>query len=267
MKTEGDYVRIMPKTGENSNPQKVLAPGNIVNPSLIRQRTIENIDNFEWCFEKYVKLRIKVYKDNGFVQRYGESSTRIEDAFEPVIEMYRDRFGIQIILDMQPIYTSHADLCPSRYDEFCVCDDNCNNLSVFWGGSYHHKNVNKMLTQVPDPDTSLYINALFTGHATCYDINGTHSLGGLLGLSNQLYGGFIICNYGSLNDLIKTIAHELGHNYGVSDHYDNDKLLPGQSHDCIWGKNRFNEDIMNNLVVCSFCKDILSKNSRTYIHE
>ena len=74
---------------------------------------------------------------------------------------------------------------------------------------------------------------------------------------------------------LKTILHEIGHWYGVKDHYggdvdstdsiDPDKNL-GYSKDCIYGENKENENVAGNLILCDGCKNIIQKNLNGYNH-
>ena len=76
-----------------------------------------------------------------------------------------------------------------------------------------------------------------------------------------------------LEDL-EVIVHEFGHFYYAKDHYSNDiinvKTAPdlGEDYDdCIYGKNKNDLAIMNNLTLCNGCKEQIRANLYRYNHK
>lgn len=67
-----------------------------------------------------------------------------------------------------------------------------------------------------------------------------------------------------INYTSEVLAHEIGHLYGVLDHYNTEY---GDSRDnCIWGKNMYNESVAQNLSICSTCRETIMANADNYNH-
>ena len=69
--------------------------------------------------------------------------------------------------------------------------------------------------------------------------------------------------------MISVIIHELGHLYGVDDHYDatvgpNDSL--GRSDNCIWGINKDDPNVNSNYTMCSYCTSVLKEHCGNFNH-
>ena len=62
----------------------------------------------------------------------------------------------------------------------------------------------------------------------------------------------------------KTLAHEIGHCYGIADHYG---TYYGDARDyCIWGYYKETPSVVNNLNICSDCRQTLLNNANNYNH-
>ncbi len=60
----------------------------------------------------------------------------------------------------------------------------------------------------------------------------------------------------------KTVAHEIGHAYGVADHYN---TVYGDDRDnCIWGRNKNNPDVYEDLVICDECRQTILANGNKF---
>lgn len=62
-----------------------------------------------------------------------------------------------------------------------------------------------------------------------------------------------------------TIAHELGHLFGVEDYY-NGNWAAGQVNECIWGSERYSTSVSNTLKICNYCKSIINANKNNFNH-
>lgn len=75
---------------------------------------------------------------------------------------------------------------------------------------------------------------------------------------------------------VETFVHEFGHLYGAPDHYGGDQKSTNEiinekkdsrfSEECIYGEERFNASVVNNLTICAGCKAIIEKNRNKYNH-
>ncbi len=62
----------------------------------------------------------------------------------------------------------------------------------------------------------------------------------------------------------KTVAHEIGHLYGVEDHYNT--LYGTDKDNCIWGYNKDVWNVANELEMCSDCYEIIRENRNKFSH-
>jgi hypothetical protein len=130
----------------------------------------------------------------------------------------------------------------------------------------------------------------YIGHQTCRavpdsnDIDGDgdktetidHYTNPYFGLTYRLIGLITITNTSSEASEQKTMVHEFGHLYGAPDHYGisqpstNDIIAstgnPNFSENCIYGENKSNTDIMEDLTICAGCRSIIEENLDWYDH-
>ena len=189
---------------------------------------------------------------------------------DPIVEMYRDRFGINVTYT--PVsYISYyeaenctACLSPSS---LCNCSVSCTN-----GGQFHHTNQTNMMQRVQAGTHGSYFNIYLTGQKTCLATENTCTGNGDWGICYFTIGkiGIFCTDTSNLNRNIvirKTIAHEINHLYGADDHYDSDTpLLNGQANNCIHGTNRNQSPIAETFTLCDYCLFTICKNIDTYNH-
>ncbi len=233
-----------------------------------------------------VIINLDVKYDSGFVSRatdiYGSTSSTISqrfvDLFLPCLAMLQSRFGIA--LNYTPSFAStYADSCPNHPTTCCSCRTLCYNSS---NGLYHHTNQKKIMDSFSPADPSTKFLMVITGNKTClHDTSSGACLGN---------GNWGICYHGSTSSfpfpsvrigvftadqsstsydyrIRLTIVHEIGHMYGVPDHYDIDvPLLEGQNHKCLWGYNREDDDVLQSFMMCDYCKNIWNNHATEYNH-
>lgn len=234
-----------------------------------------------------IPVHINILYDNAFVQTSNPHldphiavARRISENMSPVIDMYKTRFGIQITYSIQAFSsTPEAENCTykSSPSVLCSCYTECEkNLS---DGSirYHHKNQDRMTEQIPAGNEASHINMLFTGHKTCNDndtgicTGSTEYLG--TAVSNEYKIGIYAMGSTTAYDhdtLVMIISHEIGHLYGVPDHYGEyyyeHPSKVNTSRSCIWGNDAFDSAVTDTLDMCSYCKFVLYNNYSRYNH-
>ncbi len=71
-------------------------------------------------------------------------------------------------------------------------------------------------------------------------------------------------NYENVLWVSKTVAHEIGHLYGVEDHYG---VVYGDDRDnCIWGKNKEDESVCESFSMCETCYNTIKNNNGLFNH-
>ncbi|MBE6856780.1 MAG: hypothetical protein E7500_05050 [Ruminococcus sp.] len=213
---------------------------------------------------------------NGFTGRF----SRIKGN---VIGLYREAFGITlnfIVPNSGFVIESVADMCKSDsingFDSLC---DHCSASLCSNEGPFHCTNAT-----VVKEDIFLSANNVrnavqlhITATSLCAENNISHF--GINGVCYPLSTDqcLIVRDYDyTLVDepLInltqyevtmaqKTLAHEIGHLYGVEDHYSS--IYDGDPN-CIWGFNKDNENVASRLMVCSACRETINANANRYNH-
>ncbi len=231
---------------------------------------------------EYAQANIKILIDEAFQSRCEAIyptlpsnlavTRRLTELLNSVIQMYKERFEIQLeIITVQKVTTS-IDQCPqaSDLDSVCQCEYDPPYL-------YHHTNQMNILYSLPSGDADNYCNLFFTGHKTCShpgtlctDATGS----GITLAPNHKTAIFSCATNSTINDthISLTIAHEIGHLFYVEDHYnqtgtnDDAILKPGQNHTCVWGDQRHYDNIASNFTMCKYCKNVLYTNKYLYNH-
>ena len=232
-------------------------------------------------------VKLEVWYDQAYNNRYENASTRISDEIRTLQEKYLQEFGLLIECTGITLFNSFADVeCSTDFDSACT---HANNEMCFNSDSerekerqlLHHKNFYNVLVSIPFPNTALTLRTVFIGHNTCVanrnetgDLIG-HNERSPLGISHYEEGLAMINNFISQQNEIKTVIHEFGHHYNVKDHYGGNapftyEIDPtgelGYSMDCVWGENRNNSDVLNNYTICDGCRRILEANIAKYNH-
>ena len=132
--------------------------------------------------------------------------------------------------------------------------------------------------RIPFPNINNNTLLVFIGHRICkgYDADTGNDEEGPLGLSWIDYGIASITNFDSTESEMKTIAHEIGHWYGAPDHYNigdvpstaelSASLGYNFNSKCIYGEDKENSSVINNLVICEGCRTYIEANRGKFDH-
>ena len=107
---------------------------------------------------------------------------------------------------------------------------------------------------------------MISGHNYSQMSGGNH-YGRANGLSWSASGFNFITNFSSDLSERKTILHEIGHWYGVPDHY-SASVDPNSSYSnyCIYGAQRESPTVLNNLTICEGCQAVIRANASKFQH-
>lgn len=210
---------------------------------------------------------------NAFNARFDEMTTKVADA-------YQNNFSITLNFTKPTsnyVISSCAYECRSgpgkgNYDSFCmhVSDQYCSN-----SGPYHCTNSGTIKEDVLSKTdiTSQGYQMHVTAVRVCNVANRLHG-----SINGMWYSdGFIVIrdtDYTKETDVLnpsfcdviyyaKTVAHEVGHAYGVQDHYSSE--TDGTAN-CIWGYNKEDEAVANSLLMCSACRVTIMQNGNNFNH-
>ncbi len=223
---------------------------------------------------------------NAFIARYDRIKSKVSSYYNMV-------YGIEINFT-QPttqVLSPPVDVCRSNAHDFnslcdCVITKSCQN-----GNPYHCTNIEYNMGELYKYSMNnngyrLHITAsmLCTNAAPPDGGNPRHSTANGLFYGMGAYKHLMVRDYDYTKDenvtnwlgnsanitwVGKTVAHEIGHIYGAVDHYNIDaetSELEGLSDDCIWGKNKEDEEIARGLVTCSYCSNTIRSNRSKYQH-
>jgi len=286
-------VMIFPRSAEN-NPDAltVLCMSTSVNLSSepkVKQGayTFDNVYNDEWLLYPSTAsvINIEVLYDHAYLNRYPNAVSRISGMMAELKEKYLTQFDIVIEYSTPTLYTSYGDSCSTTPTQICTHATNANCVNTTNRNNlqtYHHKNIYNIINRVPLPNISSSFKVLFTGHDNCRiktDENGNsvHETNTFAGLAYYTVGLVAVMNFSSLESELKTLVHEIDHIYGVMDHYDwgdaptteeikNETGNYGYDRNCIHGENKNTTNVMNNLIICQGCKDIIEANKKAFDH-
>ena len=213
------------------------------------------------------------YVPNAFMARYDKIADKVAN-------VYQNNFSITLNFtkpNLGYVVESCADECRinsgnSNYDSWCLHVSNpyCKN-----SGPYHCTNRSVIKNDVfPSPNiTSEGYQMHFTAVRLCNNnsngthgsINGTHFSDGFILIRDTDYTkqtDVLNPSYCDVVYVAKTVAHEIGHAYGVQDHY-NVHYGDGRD-DCIWGYNKEDSEVAGNLTMCAACRVQIMMNVNKY---
>lgn len=244
----------------------------------------------EWRVGVFVAtLNIKLYTDEAYQKRFEDYSSKIPSSMMAIREKYL--FDFQILIKYSSInsITSWGDYCDDltngNGDSVCPHGDNnsannasdglCVNSSYSSTGNanqdLHHKNLYNIVYRIPFPDVTQNTMIVFSGHRYCR-MSGENHIGRANGLNWCNEGFILVTNFDSALSERKTILHEIGHWYGVLDHYDignapsSVEMGPGYDPNCIYGENKDSSDVIDNMKICDGCRKFIEENSSEFNH-
>ncbi|MBQ3081362.1 MAG: hypothetical protein IJC49_02810, partial [Clostridia bacterium] len=228
----------------------------------------------------YNKLNVGVYYDQAFATICQNNNVSINQFINTYTatakEKYRQDFWIDITFTLKQLYHSFPELyCSDSSSLSTLCQHN-NEYSY-----NYHKNIHSILENFTPDTTTNRVNILFTGHYAAISENGfAHGLTN--SLTNNIHKTVITINpdfyvdseyieTASFNDALYydaitfVITHELGHAFWTPDHYLGlSQEKPGQNDDCIWGDNYREDDVYEELIMCSYCINMINDNSGNF---
>ena len=104
-----------------------------------------------------------------------------------------------------------------------------------------------------------------------------HGPSNVKGVAFSDFGTCLITNFNSKLSERKTFLHEIGHFYGLKDHYGGSVLSTDQmnaeagetiySGSCMYGENRETSSVLTNLTMCEGCQRTIRANMNKFDHE
>lgn len=255
---------------------------------------------FEWdlvCVAHHV-IKLDVIYDYAYLNRYPNAINRIQSQIDTLHQKYLSEFNVWIDCDPPEVFASYADTqCTTTPTQTCThaTDQECKNSALYTSGSttlqtHHHNNIYNIMLRIPFPDLSQSVRMAYIGHEICKsrqevgDENKNGIYNELLHIHNPYWGltyrsiGLItITNTYSVLSEAKTMIHEFGHLYQAPDHYGKDsgdipstadmqKNDPRFNSYCIYGENRMDSDVLENMTICEGCKARIKQNLSLYNH-
>ena len=236
----------------------------------------------EWKIGVFVtSLRINLFADAAYRNRFENYSSKLSSSMSAIREKYLFDFQILIKYSSVNSISSWGDYCDNLtggdYSDVCIhYGTACANSSFSSTGNanqtLHHKNLYNILFRIPFPDITNSMSAVFIGHDTCrINSEGQHD-GSFNGIAWPSYGFMAVTNFGSVLSERKSILHEIGHWYQVEDHYGaggktTEQMGSGYSKYCIYGEEREDETVLNNMTICDGCYATIKANATLYNHQ
>ncbi len=223
-------------------------------------------------------LNIDAYMDTTYTAIYGVPSSFL-DRFPEIIRRTSGYYNVcgarvNISFSSQKLLRTSARVCAENSSNIentirngCKCYTN----SQCEKGISHHNNAEIFRNSFSSPTSSNSATWLITATSICGH-NGTsgshHGLNGVAWSERKI----LTCDYDFKMDeghpeydpyafATKTAIHEIGHLYGVSDHY---TILPDQYPDCVWGSNRNSYEIAKGMKTCPRCNQAIKNNLTKY---
>ena len=226
-------------------------------------------------------INLQVIYDNAYGQRFSNPSSRILNCLNVLQEKYFLDFGITVNFSSPVNFISYADLyCTTDYNALCTHANSsaCTNSEIHDDGSItiaslHHTNIYNILARVGVPASSTTAKFTYLGRKLCACTGSNCMEIEYYGLTLEPIRVVAVRNCESTEQEIATTIHELGHLYGVIDHYGGvnstettltmQGRYPNRGYDslCIYGEGKFDYPyITNDVVICDGCKSWIAEN-------
>ncbi|MBQ7070721.1 MAG: hypothetical protein IJM87_05515 [Ruminococcus sp.] len=213
-------------------------------------------------------LYVEIYVAKSFIRKNGVPGfyNTMNNSFNTVKNVYSNTANIDITFhfSFSDIITTAADECEyldgNDYFGFCECSTN-----YFCSHDYnhHHTYIGTISNQIPTPNTEVKSTMLLTASHLCKH-NSSNVHGYVNGVSYYNICKALVSHVANSNGtsmLVMDIIHEIGHFYGVQDHYTGSNT--GNPY-CIWGTNRQTDYVLNNNCICYSCKQTLQTNNNRF---
>lgn len=225
-------------------------------------------------------INLQVICDNPYAQRFSNSTSRITTCLNKLQEKYLTEFGISINYSSPSINKTYADgNCKSTYTTLCSCGSSvCVNSQFNSSGfisyaSLHHTNIFNILARVGVPASNTTAKIVYIGRKMCESINGVCTEVTYVGRAFEPIRMVTVMNYTSTESEIASTIHEIGHLYGVIDHYGGlnsyystysiNQQYPdrGYNRRCIYGEGKFEDSsVTRDIIICDGCKSWIIEN-------
>ena len=146
--------------------------------------------------------------------------------------------------------------------------------------TYHHTNIYNNVVRLTRPDLDENVLIAFFGHRSCVEgSNGSdpHPASRSIGLTYSPIGLVAINCFDINYDETEVLYHEVGHLFSAPDHYGGSKSTTQEAKliyginsfddDCIYGENRLHDDIIEGLVICEGCQQLIRQNANRFNHD
>ncbi|MBQ7013729.1 MAG: hypothetical protein IJN11_07440 [Oscillospiraceae bacterium] len=218
-----------------------------------------------------------------FIARYNRVTTKVKS-------YYSARFGININF-VKPttnyVRNGPADTCrfnSVNFNTLCTCRDKATCITTTPHCTNAQHNLDELFSNIPNSGGYfLHITAArlclaytnpatnVTSHEEVYGLRG-----GWAGYDHMIVQDYDytktdeytvtnwLGNSTEITYVAKTIAHEIGHLYGVEDHYNTTYGTDKDS--CIWGKYKDVYTVADTLRICSDCSATIYQNRDRFNH-
>lgn len=277
--SSGNYV-IRPRSAENYSTDWCLSINSLLMEQPVYQKAYTNNTDYsdEWLLTYLTgSINLNVIFDGGYNTRYSNAVTHISNELGGLKFIYLANFGIIVNYNTPTQFISYGDECPNIQNGKCTCtiDTNCDDSTVSNLKQYHHTNMTNILLRRPLPNMAESFTIVYTGYTTCKENSHAGALYGLAYPSRGLMG---ISNSLGNTQETKTLVHEVGHMYGVIDHYDDEEdddnvkttnylnltVGPWYDDDCIYGRNK--ATVASSLTICEGCRRTIEANAADFNH-
>lgn len=233
-------------------------------------------------------LNIKTFMENTECCVYGVPNTfnRFNHAASRVYGFFWVSSGITVNFDFKHnneyirrtllntcLESNNNDI--NTMESFCThwSNSKCTNGTISMPSIIHHTNVYNVMNQIPNSTTN-YAVMLLAPNALCFQDTNQHK--GVAGKCWPASKKLIVQDWEYIVDddystnikdfdcVAYEMVHEIGHLYGVQDHYNNSYGV--EKDNCIWGKNKYDENIYRSLIMCDDCSQILKNNKSKFNH-
>ena len=222
---------------------------------------------------------VKVEYDHGYEIRYANALERIQGQLYKTQNYYLGQFGIYFDFETITKINSVADDSIEFVNGSYECSG-CISETHTAVGNHHcdydpyNENIRNHAQNGED------VILAFTGHelCDCSDLTDTDDYGGVYGVHFSNGDNANVCIVGNRDgekQELKTLIHEFGHIFDAPDHYYSEEEIDiGEekystttirvayedetfSESCIYGENKDDNIVVNQLLICSGCKTVM----------
>jgi len=222
--------------------------------------------------------------DDAYIETYPNAVSRLNGYASEIQRIYAFYLEKNISFSSPQIYTSYAAKCPRiAANERCICGL-CQDGDVDRDGfadedgiyEHTHSHLLDNYYDIPEPEDGKRI--AFIGYDTCsytstghyFNSEGSTRIVGYGGACRACVATATATSMTEKDELMYAV-HEFGHMLGAPDHYgtngrttdiiNEEKKTVLFKYDCIYGENKDEANVRDNLIVCEGCQQEMRKNS------